>query len=368
MSSEKRIRRSTVTKATGSVKFPPQFVLGVGNPLLDILSHVEKAFLDKYGLQLNNAILAEEKHQPMYKEMTDTMKVEFIAGGATQNSIRVAQWMMQSPGATAFIGSVGKDEFAKTLRASAAKDGVETLYYEDSKNPTGTCGVCVHQGERSLIANLAAANAFSYSHLATAKVKKALEQARIVYSAGFFLTLPDGPKSIMEIAEHCSKTGKVFCTNLAAPFIAEFFNEPLMQLIHHAEFVFGNESEAEALAKKLGWDSSDLTEVAAKVAALPKSSGTRGRTVVFTQGKDPTIVFSEGSCTLYPVVALEPSKLLDTNGAGDAFVGGFLSKLAVTEFNESTRDLDACVRAGQYASRVIIQMSGCTFPEFPDHV
>jgi adenosine kinase len=34
--------------------------------------------------------------------------VEFIAGGATQNSIRVAQWMLGQPKATAFIGCVGK--------------------------------------------------------------------------------------------------------------------------------------------------------------------------------------------------------------------------------------------------------------------
>jgi hypothetical protein len=43
-----------------------------------------------------------------YAEMVKDYEVEYIAGGATQNSIRVAQWMLGAP-CTAYIGSVGKD-------------------------------------------------------------------------------------------------------------------------------------------------------------------------------------------------------------------------------------------------------------------
>ena len=66
------------------VSAPEGVLLGMGNPLLDISVNAEKDFLDKYGLEANNAILAEDKHVPMYKEMVDNMKVEYIAGGATQ--------------------------------------------------------------------------------------------------------------------------------------------------------------------------------------------------------------------------------------------------------------------------------------------
>lgn len=66
-------------------------LLGMGNPLLDISATTDDAFLTKYGLEANNAILAEDKHTPMYPEMMKMSGVEFIAGGATQNSMRVAQ-------------------------------------------------------------------------------------------------------------------------------------------------------------------------------------------------------------------------------------------------------------------------------------
>lgn len=48
---------------------------------------------------------------------------------------------------------------------------------------------------------------------------------------------------------------------------------------------------------------------------------------------------------------------MDTNGAGDAFVGGFLSQLA------GGKGVEACIQAGNYAANVIIQRSGCTFPK-----
>lgn len=48
--------------------------------------------------------------------------------------------------------------------------------------------------------------------------------------------------------------------------------------------------------------------------------------------------------------------------AGDAFVGGFLSQLV------AGKSIEECVRAGNYAANIVIQRSGCTFPETPEFV
>ena len=81
-----------------------------------------------------------------------------MPGGATQNTIRIAQWMLQVPGATAYMGCVGDDAFAKTMETAAKADGVDVRYFVDATTPSGTCAVAVKGGERSLVANLAAAN------------------------------------------------------------------------------------------------------------------------------------------------------------------------------------------------------------------
>lgn len=50
---------------------PEGVLVGIGNPLLDISVMVDDDFLKKYDLKANDAIMAEKKHRPLYKELTD---------------------------------------------------------------------------------------------------------------------------------------------------------------------------------------------------------------------------------------------------------------------------------------------------------
>lgn len=63
-----------------------------GNPLLDIITTSNgDELLSKYDLQPNNAILAEEKHKPLYDDLIKNCEIEYIAGGASQNTARIFQ-------------------------------------------------------------------------------------------------------------------------------------------------------------------------------------------------------------------------------------------------------------------------------------
>ncbi|KAH9735124.1 Adenosine kinase [Citrus sinensis] len=372
-------------------------LLGMGNPLLDISSVVDDDFLNKYDIKLNNAILAEEKHLPLfmslrmvlqrvkllkwirqniprldrsqklvnaysslfyrlYDEMASKYNVEYIAGGATQNSIRVAQWMLQIPGATSYIGCIGKDKFGEEMKKNSKLAGVH--YYEDESASTGTCAVCVVGGERSLVANLSAANCYKSEHLKKPENWALVEKAKYFYIAGFFLTV--SPDSIQLVAEHAAANNKVFMMNLSAPFICEFFKDALEKVLPYMDYIFGNETEARTFSKVQGWETDDVEEIALKLSQWPKASEIRKRTAVITQGADPVVVAQDGKLKKFPVIVLPKDKLVDTNGAGDAFVGGFLSQLV------QEKPIEECVRAGCYTSHVIIQRSGCTYPEKPE--
>jgi len=328
--------------------------MGMGNPLLDISAEVGQDILDKYDVKMDNAILAEEKHLPIYQELVEKYNPQYIAGGATQNSIRVAQWIMTAngkPGQSAYLGCVGVDEFGKRLEECAAADGVCVHYMKDETTPTGTCAVLVRSGERSLIANLAAANNFKPSHLESDESKAIYESAKVYYIAGFFLTV--SVDSLKIVAEHALANNKVFCLNLSAPFIVDFFGDQVAIALEYADYLFCNESEAAAYGKKHGLGE-DLKEVALKLAASPKKNTARPRTVIFTQGSSSTIVACDGKVEEFAVTPLAKEELVDTNGAGDAFVGGFLAGLL------GEKDLAMCVEAGHWAARFIIQQSGCT--------
>eukprot|EP00931_Biecheleriopsis_adriatica_P031026 TRINITY_DN1822_c0_g1_i1.p1 TRINITY_DN1822_c0_g1~~TRINITY_DN1822_c0_g1_i1.p1 ORF type:complete len:478 (+),score=137.91 TRINITY_DN1822_c0_g1_i1:81-1514(+) len=327
-------------------------LLGMGNPLLDISNKVEKDTFDKYEIKAGDAILAEDKHKPLFKELAEKEGVQYIAGGATQNSIRVAQWMLQKKNATSYMGCIGKDENGEKLREACKKDGVNGVYMVNESTPTGTCACCILDKERSLVTELGAANTYKVTHL---KENMAiLEKAKVVYSAGFFMTVcPDA----MEIA---CKQDSIYCLNLSAPFLMEVppFKACLDNLMPNVDFLFGNETEAKTYAKVAGWELEDIPSIAKKLQALPKEGDTK-RTVVITQGSLPTIVCIDGEIKEYPILRLHPRKLVDTNGAGDAYVGGFLSGLV------QGKDMHYCCQAGAYAASVIVQRSGCTFPEKP---
>ena len=61
-------------------------LLGMGNPLLDISATVKPDLLTKHKLKANDAILTEE--EAIFNDLLEEYKVDYIAGGATQNSIR----------------------------------------------------------------------------------------------------------------------------------------------------------------------------------------------------------------------------------------------------------------------------------------
>jgi adenosine kinase len=46
----------------------------------------------------------------------------------------------------------------------------------------------------------------------------------------------------MRICEHTDTHNKIFCTNLSAPFICEFFGDRLMKAMPYVDYLFGNET------------------------------------------------------------------------------------------------------------------------------
>merc|ERR1712023_520367 len=125
-------------------------------------------------------ILAEDKHMPVYKDLEDNFKVEYIAGGATQNSIRVAAWMLQSK-SCAYIGCVGADAYGKALKECCESSGVTAHYMVDGSTPTGTCACLIKDSERALITNLAAANNYTKAHLESPESLQLVTSAKVIY-------------------------------------------------------------------------------------------------------------------------------------------------------------------------------------------
>jgi len=161
----------------------------------------------------------------------------------------------------------------------------------------------------------------------------------------------------MVLAKHAAAHKKTFALNLSAPFIPQFFKSQLDQILPYVSILVGNDAEFEVYATSNGLDPKDLPSVALKVASLPSENPSIPRLVVITGGTSPTILASAKTqeTKSYPVDALPESKIVDTNGAGDAFAGAFLGALI------SGKSVDQAVEAGHKLGQICVQQVGPTF-------
>merc|ERR1719301_291562 len=172
-------------------------------------------------------------------------------------------------------------------------DGVNALYMVDKSVPTGTCAVCITGNDRSLVANLSAANNYKASHTQEPSNWAVVSGAKIVYSAGFFATV--SPEAIELASQEAAKKGATYCMNLSAPFLMQVppFKAVFVKTMPLVDILFGNETEARTWAETEGWDTTDVGFIATRLSLIP-SVKSRKRTVVITQGCDDTIVCING--------------------------------------------------------------------------
>ena len=84
---------------------------------------------------------------------------------------------------------MGQDEYGDKLQSCASDDGVLVHYQRTADVPTGTCAVLVNGGERSLVANLGAANSFTAAHLEVKRRKRLLIDPNYLSLDSFSLCL-----------------------------------------------------------------------------------------------------------------------------------------------------------------------------------
>uniref|UniRef100_A0A674AKJ4 Adenosine kinase n=1 Tax=Salmo trutta TaxID=8032 RepID=A0A674AKJ4_SALTR len=232
---------------------------------------------------------------------------------------------------TTFCGCIGTDHFGEILKQKAEEAHVDAHYCQQTQEPTGTCAACM-TGDRSLVYGLSVHDNWELA-----------ENAKVYYIASFFLTVSS--ESNLKLVKHTSENNKIFGLNLLAAFISQFFKEAMMKVMLYVD-IYGIGDEYEARASQR-----EHTEISWRAQSLPKVNKKRQRVLVFTQGKDDIVATIGEKVTVFPILDIDQSNIVDTNGEGDAF-------LVLQE-----RPMEECVRGGHYAANDIVRRAGFTFPE-----
>ncbi|KAJ8606187.1 hypothetical protein MRB53_041129 [Persea americana] len=124
--------------------------------------------------------------------------------------------------------------------------------------------------------------------------------------------------------------------------------------------LFGNETEAISYADSHDLNTHDIPTIAKALANLPKKNTQRKRVAIITLGTDPTLIAVQGEDEVksFPVHPIDKSEIVDTNGSGDAFAGGFFAGVVKGE------KIETCVDMGQWLAALGLRELGPSYP-FP---
>jgi sugar/nucleoside kinase (ribokinase family) len=308
-------------------------VLGIGNALVDVLSHQDDGFLTEHELVKGAmALIDADRARALYDDMAPATE---ISGGSVANAMAgVASF----GGRAAFIGRVHADElgtvFAHDIRAAGvafdtppARDGL----------PTGRCLIVVTpDAERTLNTFLGAAAEISSSDVSADLVAA----AQVTYLEGYLFDQPSAKEAFRHAAGLAHEAGRRVALTLSDGFCVERHRDAFLALVEHdVDILFANESEICSLYDVESFDVA-LQQVMhqCEVAALTRSA--KGSVIV--SGAETHVVDTQ------PVVG----GIVDSTGAGDQYAAGFLYGFT------HGYDLGRCARLGSLAASGVISHLG----------
>lgn len=308
-------------------------VVGIGNAMVDILSHVEDGFLAENGVDKGIMQLIDmDRAVELYGHMGPAQE---ISGGSAANTIA---GIAAIGGKTAYVGKIKDDQlgaiFAHDLRAQGA-DYETPLAGKDHSHETGRCMVLVTpDGERSLNTYLGVSEFLGPDDID----EKMMASAEWLYLEGYRFDGPDSKAAFAKAIAACAGAGGRVSLTLSDPFCVERHKEDFRTIIRdHVDLLFCNVHEMQAMYP------ADTLDASLELAAAEIDI------VVCTASEHGAYVLSDGTREHAHAISTD---IVDATGAGDLFAAGFLYGLT-QGFDRLT-----CARMGNVAAAEVISHIG----------
>ncbi|WP_417563299.1 ribokinase [Microbacterium sp.] len=261
-------------------------------------------------------------------------------GGKGANQAVAARLM---GAATTFVGAVGADADGAFVRRTLDQYGVDVSgLREIADAPTGHAHITVDRdGENTIVVISGANAALDARVLEDGVLEDPTADTLIGHDVG--LTQGEVPAdTIAAFAQLCAARGMRFVLNLAP--VSELPGYVLRQ----ADPLIVNETEAAALLGTADpGESASVDDALHAARRLTKDVAT---STVITLGASGAVVATSDAAWHEPSPV--PERVVDTAGAGDAFVGAVAASLA------AGRDLTEAIRLGVAAGSVAVTVQG----------
>ena len=335
-------------------------VIAIGNPIVDITAEVSKESLQKYRLKWGETVFADRTNIGFFDELESKPQVTYIPGGSIQNTLRVASWCLnmepqnQNKYSITMLGATGNDEYKDKIINALNICGVKPLLQAIPNMNTSRCGVGIYQKERSCLPEIRASNCLTEDFVS--EHQNEIIQNDVLLIEGYFLQ--EKFNICKNLCMEFKREKKFVILTLSAVFMVQAHFDKIVEIAQHADMIVANMEEIEAFVGGKNESKKDNFEKA------HQKLNPHERLFVVTDGKNGVFVskYNYKKERLDFILQSFPCELknediVDLNGAGDAFLGGFLS-----QFMKGC-SLKSCCRAGNDASFVILKNVGCTFPK-----
>jgi len=313
-------------------------VVGIGNAIVDILAHVDDAFLVRQGLHKGTMTLIDaEAADRLYAAMPPA--IERSGGSAANTLAGVASF----GGRGAFIGRVRDDPFGRIFTHDMRAGGLTfDVPPATTGAPTARCLIAVtSDAQRTMGTHLGACVELVPEDVA----EPLIASARITYLEGYLWDPPRAKEAFRKAVRIAHGAGRSVALSLSDPFCVDRHHAEFAALVEQeVDILFANEAEIIALTGAKDFDGA-LQAVRGKV-----------KTAALTRSEKGAIVLSNGE--VHVVDAIRVKEVVDTTGAGDLFAAGFLFGHA------RGRAPAACGRLGALAAAEVIGHLGAR-PDVP---
>ncbi|MBX3512319.1 MAG: adenosine kinase [Xanthobacteraceae bacterium] len=280
-------------------------VIGIGNAIVDVLSHSDDDFLARQKMPKGSMSLIDEpRAEAIYNAMGPVIE---CSGGSAANTI-VGVAMLG--GSAAFIGKVKDDElgatFARDIRASNV--AFSTPLATDGPATARSFILVTPDGQRTMNTYLGAAQDLSSDDISVDEIRS----AKVLYLEGYLWDPKQAKAAFIKAAEIAHDNDRTVALTLSDAFCVDRYRKEFLQLIRNktVDLIFANEAELKSLYETGDFD--------AAVEALRKDASI----AVVTRSEDGAMVVTGDTIDAVPAFPVE--RVVDTTGAGDLFAAGFL--------------------------------------------
>jgi len=206
-------------------------------------------------------------------------------------------------GEVRLVGCVGMDAFADQALALLAQSEVDLRHVQRLDGHTGVATIAVAEDGQNQIAVASGVNRMLAAD--------AVPDDWLGEDCVLLLQMETDAAANLALAERASALGARIILNVAPA------GEVPPLLMDLADGLVMNEQEAQQVAESLGLPAATPVMAARYLAAGRKAA------VIVTMGAAGAIAFQGAHGWLVPALNLKPEAVVDTTGAGDAFVGVF---------------------------------------------